>query len=193
MLSTSVWLGLGHFAAVAATTSVNLPVKLEVRGTLNSRSANVHLSRSHESTYPFTVTYGPCRDSTSQFESEHTISEVHHQGTNRLIWLLPEDVSSGGCLSAWSSRSELIGRSQELQIEKTSKQWIKKRQLEKGTRLGKRARIPMTSASGIDAQGPWFDGVELLKEKGVTAVDAAQAKAKSAASYPAKRRAKPRK
>ena len=45
-------------------------------------------------------------------------------------------------------------------------------------KLGKRASIPMTNASGIEANGPWFDGVEALRGVEMNAVDATQAKAK---------------
>ncbi|KAL9634041.1 MAG: hypothetical protein Q9204_003163 [Flavoplaca sp. TL-2023a] len=45
-------------------------------------------------------------------------------------------------------------------------------------KLGKRASIPMTNASGIEAKGPWFDGVEALRGVEMNAVDAIQAKAK---------------
>lgn len=37
----------------------------------------------------------------------------------------------------------------------------------------------MTNASGIDAEGPWFDGVELLKNKEIGAVSVKEAKARS--------------
>ncbi len=37
----------------------------------------------------------------------------------------------------------------------------------------------MSKASGIDAQGPWFDGVELLKEKEIGSVSVGQAKSTS--------------
>ncbi|KAI4186681.1 MAG: hypothetical protein L6R41_003325 [Letrouitia leprolyta] len=47
--------------------------------------------------------------------------------------------------------------------------------------MSKRASIPMTNASGIEANGPWFDGVEALKESEISTVDAAQAKAKQIA------------
>ncbi|KAL8641998.1 MAG: hypothetical protein Q9228_001265 [Teloschistes exilis] len=126
---------------------------------------------------PFTVTYGDCHTSAYHYHLHHTVSEVHDHDTDRLIWLLPDDVSSGGCLSAWSD-SGLVGRSQALEVNKNSRQWIKKRHLDRGTRLSKRASIPMNNASGIDAEGPWFDGVEALKDKEITAVNAAQAKAK---------------
>lgn len=167
---------LGSFAV--ATTS-DLPVKLEVKIALDSRSANVHLSEADLSAYPFTVTYGECHSSTAQHEAHQTLATVHEQGSDRLVWILPEDIYSSGCLSAWSARHELVGRSEHLTVSKHSRQWKKKRELDRGTRLSKRASIPMTNASGIDAEGPWFDGVELLKEKEVGAFSVKQAKAKS--------------
>ncbi|KAL8734985.1 MAG: hypothetical protein Q9166_001110 [cf. Caloplaca sp. 2 TL-2023] len=178
MLSISIPFFLSIFTAAETASATDISVGIEVKVALNSRSANIHLSQQHNWVHPFTVTYGACHTSGGRHEIHHNISEVHHQRTDRLIWLLPEVVSSGGCLSAWDSQSKLIGRSPALEINKQSKQWIKNRHLEKGTRLGKRASIPMNNASGIDANGPWFDGVELLKEKEITTVDVAQAKAK---------------
>jgi len=173
-----IWL-LSFLIALAIATSSDLPLKLEVKIALNSRSANVHLSEADHSAYPFTVTYGACHSSAGQREAHHTISTVHEQGTDRLVWILPEDITTNGCLSAWSARHELAGRSEPLKVNKYSRQWMKKRELDQGKRLSKRASIPMTNASGIDAEGPWFDGVELLKEKEVGSVNVQQAKAKS--------------
>ncbi|KAL8902920.1 MAG: hypothetical protein Q9207_004288 [Kuettlingeria erythrocarpa] len=173
----ALWLAV----ASGLTTATELPVKLEVKTALNSRSANIHLSQPQESVYPFTVTYGGCHSSAKIFERHHNISSVHRQETDRLIWLLPDDIESHGCLSAWSLNEELVGRSEPLVINKGSRQWKKKRHLDKGTKLSKRASIPMTSASGIDAGGPWFDGVEALKEAEISTVEAAQAKARKIA------------
>lgn len=178
-------LGLGRVAllsllgTLANAASRDLPVKLEVKISLNSRSANVHLSEATRSTYPFTVTYGACHTSTGLHEAHHTVATVHEQSTDRLVWILPEDITTSGCLSAWSARHELVGRSEPLTVNKYSRQWKKKRELDQGTKLNKRASIPMTNASGIDAEGPWFDGVEVLKEKEIGAVNAKQAKSKS--------------
>lgn len=172
------------FAIYMVVASIEFPVTLEVIGPLDSRSANVYLTRLDESVYPFTVTYGDCLTSGDQYDLYHTVSEVRDRGIDRLIWLLPDDVSNGGCLSAWSG-SGLVGRSRALEVNKNSRQWIKKRHLDRGTRLSKRASIPMNNASGIDAEGPWFDGVEALKDKEITAVNAAQAKAKRTKSYAA--------
>ncbi|KAI4229404.1 MAG: hypothetical protein L6R36_000858 [Xanthoria steineri] len=162
--------------AIGQSAAIKLPVKLELRTPLHSRSANIHLSRHDESVYPFTVTYGAC-DVRDNIETHH-ISKVQHRDVDRLVWILPDDIRSSGCLSAWSSQNELIGRSLRLEINKNTRQWLKKRFLEEGTRLGKRASIPMTNASGIEANGPWFDGVEALRGRETNAVDATQAKAK---------------
>ena len=175
----------GYLVSATFAASVDLPIKLEVKAALNSRSANVHISQAHHSVYPFTVTYGACHTLISQHEQHHTVSKVYDRSTDRLVWILPDDISNTGCLAAWSSQDELIGLSEPLQVNKFSRQWLKKRHLDLGTRLSKRASIPMTSASGIDAEGPWFDGVEALKEKEISAVNVAEAKAKS--EYPSSR------
>lgn len=166
---------------VTLTTAIenNLPLKLSVKIPLDSQSANVHISCVDNSLYPFTVSYGGCHSSTSQHEAHHTISTVTREDSDRLVWILPEDIPTKGCLSAWSVGHELFGRSEPLEIKKYSRPWMKKRELDQGTRLSKRASIPMTNASGIDAQGPWFDGVEALKDTEIGAVNAGEAKAKS--------------
>ena len=178
MVSGSIGWLLSLVALITAAQA-ELPVKLEVKVRLNSRSANIHLSEVHRSLYPFTVTYGACHSSLSHRESHHNISHVSH-GHDRLVWILPDDITTGGCLSAWSAHDGLlIGRGEPLEVDKSSRQWAKKRDLDQGIRLSKRASIPMSNASGIDAQGPWFDGVEVLKDKEINAVNVKEAKAKS--------------
>ncbi|KAI4174161.1 MAG: hypothetical protein LQ343_002496 [Gyalolechia ehrenbergii] len=176
-------LALGLVAITHPAIATEPLVNLEVRVALDSRSANIHFSQPHQSVYPFTVTYGACYSLNGRNEAYHSISEVHDRGTDRLIWVLPDDISPRGCLSAWSPNAELVGRSEPLKVNKNSKQWTKKRHLDRGTRLNKRASIPMTSGSGIDANGPWFDGVEVLKQAEINTVDAAEAKAKLHTAY----------
>ena len=177
-MSASIGLLLSLVALIAAVQA-QFPVELEVKIGLKSRSANIHVSEVHHSLYPFTVTYGACHSSLSYRESHHTISHVSH-GHDRLVWILPDDISTGGCLSAWSTQTSLlIGRSEPLEVDKSSRQWAKKRDLDQGMRLSKRASIPMSNASGIDAEGPWFDGVEALKDNEISAVNVKEAKAKS--------------
>ena len=177
LASLSIFFGL--LVSVILAVSVDLPINLEVRAALNSRSANVHISQAHHSVYPFTVTYGACHSLISQHEQHHPVAKVYDRSTDRLVWILPDVISITGCLSAWSLQDELVGLSEPLQVNKYSRQWLKKKHLDFGTKLSKRASIPMNNASGIDAEGPWFDGVEALKETEISAVNVAEAKAKS--------------
>lgn len=181
MLGTSILWLLSIRTIATSTTSIDLPVKLEVNVALNSQSANVHVHvpEAQHSVYPFTVTYGECHYADGQYEAHHILSKVRGQGTDRLIWVLPNDIDTSGCLSAWSLRNELVGISEPLKVNKGSRQWLQKRHLDQRTRLSKRASIPMSNASGIDAEGPWFDGVELLKGKEISEVNVKEAKAKS--------------
>ena len=175
-----IWLlGLIPTFTVATSTTTNLPLKLAVKIPLDSQSANVHIARALDAAYPFTVSYGGCHSSTSEREAHHVVSTVTDRDSDRLVWILPDDIPTNGCLSAWSAQHTLVGRSEPLNVDKNSRLWIRKRELDQGTKLSKRAGIPMTNASGIDAQGPWFDGVELLKEKEIGAVSVKEAKAKS--------------
>ena len=170
---------LVFLTTVAFALSPHLPVHLEIKVPLKSQSANVHLSVAEFFISPYTVTYGECHLSHTRAEAHHIVSEVPGKTIDRLVWILPSDISTGGCLSAWSTDGALVGRSEPLAVNKYSRQWLRKRQLDRGTRLSKRASIPMTSASGIDANGPWFDGVEALKEKEISTVNVREAKAKS--------------
>lgn len=185
MLSISIFWLLSIRVLATSTTSIDLPVKLEVNVALNSQSANVHVyvSEVQHSVYPFTVTYGKCQNANTQFEAHHVISKVRDQGTDRLVWVLPDDIDTNGCLSAWSMRNELVGISEPLKVNKGSRQWLQKRHLDRRARLSKRASIPMSNASGIDAEGPWFDGVELLKGKEISEVNVKEAKAKSTSHF----------
>lgn len=173
-----IWL-LSLIATLTIAIENDLPLKLSVKIPLDSQSANVHISSVDSSVYPFIVSYGGCHSSTSQDEAHHTISTVTEENSDRLVWILPKGIPTNGCLSAWSVRHELFGRSEPLEVHKYSRPWMKKRELDQGKRLSKRASIPMTNASGIDAQGPWFDGVEVLKEKEIGSVNVKEAKAKS--------------
>ena len=177
-----IWL-LSLIATFTVATSpnslLNLPLKLAVKIPLDSQSANVHISRTSDSAYPFTVSYGGCHSSNSEHEAHHIISTVNDQDSDRLVWILPDDIPTDGCLSAWSAQHKLVGRSEPLQINKYGNPWLRKRRLNRGMKLSKRASIPMTNASGIDAEGPWFDGVELLKQKEIGTVSVKEAKAKS--------------
>ena len=158
--------------SVPSSIGSNLPLKLEIKAPLDSSLANIHLSEAPFSAYPYTLAYGSCNSQ----EIHHTVATVRVPGADRLLWTLPDDIFSDGCLFAHSAQQELIGHGEPLTVNKSSKQWLRKRE-RRG--LSKRSGIPMTNASGIDAQGPWFDGVELLKEQEISAINVKEAKSKS--------------
>lgn len=171
---------LGHVASSASVSSY--PVRLETRSQLNSRAANIHVSLDKVVDDILSFTYGSCSGE-SPDDSHHIINRhAPSDTTDRLVWIIPEDTLSGGCLSAWSSQGTLLGRSEPQRLasqrsRKRGTEEIHKRSLRKKRDTDSNA-IPMTNASGIDAWGPWFDGVELLKSKNLSAVDVSAAKAK---------------
>ncbi|KAF2719586.1 hypothetical protein K431DRAFT_272344 [Polychaeton citri CBS 116435] len=105
------------------------------------------------------IVYGDC-DLSTHHHAHHMVGTTHvgshdlakrhvdweDQRPTKFVWLAPEDVQSGGCLAAFSD-SVLIGRSEPLMTGKRqSRRWV-------------------AAAEVMDAMGPWFDGVEYLKEK----------------------------
>lgn len=199
-------LALSHLASSASVSPH--PVRLETRTALSSRAANIHVSYDGPVDDLIELTYGACSDrrradahhvvgrhaapspSPSASSSASEPRAPHHQ-SHRLVWVIPEDALAGGCLSAWSAGTgALLGRSapqelvarrgrrrgaEELHKRAAASTWRKKRDEEDG---GSSYSIPMTEANGIDAWGPWFDGVELLRSKNLSAVDVAAAKSK---------------
>jgi hypothetical protein len=116
------------FLGGAAAASVSLPVQLETRSALNSRLANVHLSVSRSVEGPVTVSYGSCTSSSLQ-DAHHVLGDFHgcKSDSTRLVWVLPEDTESGGCLSAWTSAGALVGRSEPQLVENIQKRGARKR------------------------------------------------------------------
>lgn len=165
-------------ASPAAAVSPEFPVRLETRVQLSSHLANIHIVFDDVVDSLISVTYGSCT-SASESDAHHLVSRGHHAGAERLVWIIPEDVQSGGCLSAWSGRSGvLLGRSepQHTGNVQSVKRTVEQRTVQK--RSSSPYSIPMTNASGINVWGPWFDGVELLKSKNISAVYAEEAKSK---------------
>lgn len=165
-----LWLSLVSLASQAVLVSASqLPVKLETRSTLNSRLANIHISFDIPVEGDVTYTYGGC-DNTRLHEAHHTVGQGRSTKDSRLVWILPdEEMAFDGCLSAWDTWGKLVGRSEPQQLS--------------GRKLKRRgaSTIEMSSSNGIDSWGPWFDGVELLKNKEICAVDAVEAKSKHVA------------
>jgi hypothetical protein len=151
---------------LAAASSARDIVTLETRVPLDSNLANIHLSYSQHENFDHDVTYGPC-ESLNRHDAHHDIAHLTDSQSSRVVWFIPEDAESGGCLSAWEGTA-FLGRSKPLELRRSD---FKKRS---------EGSIPMTNASGIDTLGPWFDGVALLKEKEVSHVNVEEAKSKSA-------------
>lgn len=172
------------FAAVtSAAPPPPLPLVIETKSTLTaSYPANIHLyphsDFSPTSDTPLKVTYGSCNSATPEEQDHHITFTTHNPhtraGSRRLIWLIPDTTTSGGCISAWDTSSgRLAGRSQPLVVGEDSQKLRKRREGE----LRKRG-IAMGSETGIDTSGPWFDGVMLLKSLNLTEVDVKKAKRK---------------
>lgn len=90
--------------------------------------------------------------------------------------MIPQDASSGGCISAWStSTGDLVGRSSKQQFN-----FVSPAQPSSNSLIEQRGappqRIEMSNSTGVDVWGAWFEGIELLKNAHVGAVDAAAAK-----------------
>lgn len=164
-----LWLSLAALASQALPVSAaRLPVKLETRSELSSRLANIHVSFEAPVDGEIAYTYGRC-DDRKRHEAHHTVGRGTGAKDSRLVWILPDDIRFDGCISAWDQRGFLVGRSEP--------QPLTKRKLK---RRGANS-IEMTNSTGIDAWGPWFDGVELLKDKEIAAFDANDAKSKDVA------------
>jgi len=155
----------------AAAWSSPLPLRLETRSSLTSRLANIHLSYDVVVEGPVSFTYGSCT-AAAEHEAHHVIG-TGDASSERMVWILPESTWSGGCISAWDGVGRLVGRSEPQYLDIRSR----KRSVEKRGPYS----VPMSNASGIDAWGAWFDGVELLKSKNISSVDAKVAKSKHVA------------
>ncbi|KAK8203853.1 flavin-containing amine oxidoreductase-domain containing protein [Phyllosticta capitalensis] len=134
---------------------------------------NIHISFASPVDGELSVYYGSC-DMSSPYEAHHRVGTTHigdhplakrHMGwesnrPTRFTWLPPADTFDGGCLHAFSGE-ESMGRSASFEIKK------------------RKTRRSVTFAEIADAMGPWFDGVEYLKEKEPDSVFVSQAKEKT--------------
>ena len=121
----SRWL-LSLVAGSALVVASELPMKLELRSAVTSRVSNIHISLTEPIEEPITFTYGSCQDS-SMGTSHHTIVKSEVRDSQRLVWLLPEDAFSNGCVAAWSASGELKGRSEPQTLHHNWKRRAQKR------------------------------------------------------------------
>lgn len=170
-LAISLLLGVGHAAEPS--------VVLQTRSKLNSRVANIHVDYDRNVEGGVTFTYGSCH-SKNQQDSDHVVSRSDDTAqSHRLVWVIPRDSQSGGCLSAWGESAELLGRSAPQELSKldgksktkSSGEWAKRGD----------ESIHMGPENGIDVWGPWFDGVALLENKKHKNVDVEASKRKEVA------------
>ncbi|KAK4178764.1 putative L-amino-acid oxidase [Triangularia setosa] len=170
---------LGPLVAAAAQDASILSIRIETRALLNSRLCNVYIGHVQPVKGAIDFTYGSCEQS-SPSDAHHFITTSKDASQDRLIWMLPDDIFSGGCISAWSNTTdELLGRSQKQHLDLDT--MARRRHARLSPRSNGPNSILMDNSTGIDVWGPWFDGVEVLKNAECSAVDAAAAKQKSIA------------
>ena len=147
------------------------PVAVEADG-----MSNIHVAYNVPVHGKLSMHYGSCDSPIAQKNishhhmvgstevGSHPLAIRHAEWKNsmpeRFVWLVPESAPDAGCLHAYAD-DELIGKSEPIRVVKR----IQKR----GVVLG----------DITDAEGPWFDGVQYLKEKEPSKVFVANAKNKS--------------
>ncbi|ROT39642.1 L-amino-acid oxidase [Sodiomyces alkalinus F11] len=177
----------GAAAVSAAPAPSDLPVKLETRSQTRSRVANVHVTLERQVDGPLSFAYGPCAANELR-DVHHTVVESEVEDGQRLVWLVPEDADSNGCLTAWSRDGTLVGRSEPQLLEHRWKRRLRRRgggdagdnDNDNDNNDGPES-IQMNNETGIDPYGAWFQGVKLLAHKQPKPVHVAQAKAKEIA------------
>ncbi|KAK7729535.1 hypothetical protein SLS57_002022 [Botryosphaeria dothidea] len=134
---------------------------------------NINIDFSSPVDGELSIHYGSC-DIVSPAAAHHRVGKTHvgehplakrnvgweNYRPTRFVWLPPSDVKSGGCLHAFAG-DELVGRSDAFTVKR------------------RKTRRTTSFADIADPMGPWFDGVEHLKEKEPDAAFVAQSKSKS--------------
>ncbi|KAK4446777.1 putative L-amino-acid oxidase [Podospora aff. communis PSN243] len=158
--------------------ALTLPLQIETRSSLNSRLANIHLERQDAVTGAIDFTYKPCGETSKEHNALHYIGRTMRPSHNRLVWIIPENAMSGGCILAHSNLTGLlVGQSEPQRFDLSSN--ARGRNARKSSQQG----VRMDNSTGVDVWGPWFEGVELLKNRDdeLAAVDAKFAKRKNIA------------
>ncbi|KAG5986745.1 hypothetical protein E4U54_005277 [Claviceps lovelessii] len=169
MLLRAIWP-----AALLAATCVaraSLPLQIQLHENPDSELANIRVWHANDVAGVVVFTYGSCASESRQ-ESHHEIasSEIH-AAEARLVWIVPHDAPSPGCVSAWNGAGELVGRSRAQDLGAAKRQIAKRAA----------AKIPMTHSNHFDPLGPWFDGLKFVRQREPSVVDVKAAKAKEIA------------
>jgi hypothetical protein len=136
---------------------------------------NIHLTYLVPINGTLSLHYGPCNIKYHvhahhrigiTFVGNHPLASQHAewegQLPRRFVWIVSSDLVDQGCLHAFSGNT-IVGTSSPIAVVKRT--------------VRKRARTVLGDIS--DAEGPWFDGVEYLKEKEPEMLFVAQSKAKT--------------
>ncbi|KAG6175927.1 hypothetical protein E4U27_005682 [Claviceps purpurea] len=171
MLFRACWTAALLVAASAAQDS--LPLTIETSGDLDSPLANIRVSNADHVAGVIAFTYGLCT-SKSRAQSHHEIASAEiGAGEARLVWIIPDDAPSHGCVSAWNGSGQLVGQSKAQDLR------VVKRKLAK--RADDNSSIPMTQSNHFDPLGPWFDGIKFVSLREPSIVDVKAAKDKEIA------------
>ncbi|KAK5166985.1 uncharacterized protein LTR77_007714 [Saxophila tyrrhenica] len=134
---------------------------------------NIQVSYNAPLNGELSIHYGSC-DVVSSADCHHELGRTHvgnhplakrraahaESRPRRFVWLPPSDITTGGCLHAFSGET-LVGRSAPVTVKsRKQRRWT-------------------AAADIMEAEGPWFDGVEYLKEKEPSDVFVAQTKAQT--------------
>lgn len=114
------------WAAIFNYAIATHPIQLETRGELTSRLQNVHLSFDKPVDGLVTYTYGSC-SSRSKNDAKQTIGTSEGEGISRLVWVIPEEYSDGGCISAWNEHDKLVGQSKQQEMKELKRKDIRRR------------------------------------------------------------------
>jgi hypothetical protein len=159
---------IGCNTASNAQVIFNGPITAEAGG-----MHNIHVRYEKPVDGELSIHYGKCNIKAEE-HSHHCLGTAHigrhplakrhlewqDSRPTKFVWLPPADIPDGGCLHAFSN-GELVGTSDPI-------------------RAARRKRRRQESFADIaDAEGPWFDGVEYLKQKELDKVFVAQAKSKT--------------
>lgn len=132
---------------------------------------NINIVYEHDVHGELTVAYGPCEKPTLEI-AHHHVGRTHigdhplaarhmdweDKRPTKFVWIVPSSVDEG-CLHAFVD-NQPVGTSQRFTVTK--------RVLKRGA----------TFADVADPMGPWFDGVEYLKQKQPDAVFVSSVKSK---------------